>query len=171
MPAHTSHLAVISDRAALVWVLENQRIAFPRPRYHHIFPALASGDVLYLYTTRGCYKNPTRDRGLVIGAASVTGALVTADNALRVGDRELPLEAPVELQCLAPVGEGIDLASEVNRMSSFPKPEAWSVYLRRSLFQITEHDARRFDKLLSRYQAAPRTLLAGYRQRAKVSAA
>lgn len=171
MPHQNPHLAVIGDREALVWVLENERIAFPRPRYHHIFPTLAEGDVLYLYTTRGCYKNPTRDRGLVIGSAVVGGPMTTAEDPLHIGDRELPLEAPITVQTLAPVERGIHLADEVARLSSFPKPASWSVYLRRSLLQLTEKDAQRFDRLLRPYAGRATDQLAGYRHKAKVNAA
>lgn len=170
MALRNPHLAVIGDREALVWVLENLRVAFPQPRYHHIFPTLETGDVLYLYTTRGCYKNPTRDRGLVIGSAAVTAQMGTAAHPLRVRGRELPLEAPIEISSLAPVGEGIDLAAEVAHMTSFPKPETWSVYLRRSLFRITEKDAKRFDRMLEPHAGAWDQRLAGYRHKAKVDA-
>lgn len=171
MAHQNPHLAVIGDREALVWVLENERIAFPRPRYHHIFPTLGPEDVLYLYTTRGCYKNPTRDRGLIIGSAIVTGPMGKSEQPLHVRDRELPLEAPISVQALAPVDEGINLADEVARLTSFPKPDSWSVYLRRSLFHLTEKDAQRFDRLLRPYAGQWSNRLAGYRHKAKVDAA
>lgn len=171
MAHQNPHLAVIGDREALIWVLENQRVAFPRPRYHHIFPTLQPGDVLYLYTTRGCYKNPTRDRGLIIGSATVTEPMGTSEEPLHVRERELPLEAPIAIKSLAPVGDGINLADEVARMTSFPKPDSWSVYLRRSLFQITEKDAQRFDRLLRPYAGPWTDRVAGYRHKAKVDAA
>lgn len=171
MEPQNPHLAVIGDRDALVWVLESSRVAFPRPRYHRIFPRLSPGDALYLYTTRGCYRNPTRDRGLVIGSATVTGYLSESEKPLHVRDRELPLEAPITITALAPVGEGIDLAEEVTRMSSFAKPESWSVYLRRSLKAMSQADAARFDRLLSSHSSFGAERISGYRLKAKVRAA
>lgn len=171
MAHQNPHLAMIGDREALVWVLERQRVAFPQPRYYHIFPTLQPGDVLYLYTTRGCYRNPTRDRGMVIGAATVASAVTTSETPLTVGDRELPLEASIEIRALAPVDAGIDLAAQVAQLTSFPKPESWSVYLRRSLYPITEQDAQRFDRLLRPHTGRWEGLLSGYRRKAKVDAA
>lgn len=171
MAHQNAHLVVIGDREALVWVLENEQVAFPDPRYRNLFPALELGDVLYLYTTRGCFKNPTRDRGRVIGSATVSAAMARSSHPLHVRDRELPLQAPIDINVLASVDDGIDLAHEIPHMTSFPKPDTWSVYLRRSLFPITETDARRFDQLLASFTGPWDQRLDGYRLKAKVAAA
>ena len=65
----TVSLLVISDREPLSWLLTEQRWALTTGR---AAKAPAEGDELLLYTTRGCYRNPTRDRGLVMGRATVT---------------------------------------------------------------------------------------------------
>ena len=59
------HLLVIGEREALVWVLSEQRMAFPAHRAAEAV-ALAPGGLLLIYTTRGCFHNPTRDRGRVV---------------------------------------------------------------------------------------------------------
>jgi hypothetical protein len=66
--ARPAALLLISDREALAWVLSEQQFAFPQGRVKSI-PPVGSG--VLLYTTRGCYRNPTRDRGLVMGLATV----------------------------------------------------------------------------------------------------
>jgi hypothetical protein len=62
---------VIGDARPLAWVLAEQRMAFPTWRRHQV-AALEIGDELFIYTTRGCFHNPNRDRGLVIGLALVS---------------------------------------------------------------------------------------------------
>lgn len=167
MPHNNPHLAIIGDRQALGWVLKEQRLAFPEPRYHHIFPALKAGDQLYLYTTRGCYRNPGRDRGLVIGTATVMGDLERPLTSRVVRDRELPLEVPVQIETLAPLGDGVNVADTVGNMTSFPKPESWSVYLRRSLYSLTEHDAALLDRKLRKHAGQHDANLDGYLVRAR----
>ena len=80
-PTMNYWLCTIGDRDALWWVLSEQRMAFPMKRRRRTLDELEAGDALYLYTTRGAFGNPTRDRGRVIGRA-------TADQAVR------PLDAP-----------------------------------------------------------------------------
>ena len=70
------YLLVIGDRAALAWVLAEQRMAFPALRRSQAM-ALEIGDELLVYTTRGCFRNPGRDRGRVMGLAKVTTHVVT----------------------------------------------------------------------------------------------
>jgi hypothetical protein len=53
-------LLIVSDRKPLAWLRE-QRFAVPAGRASS---APAKGTRLLLYTTRGCYRNPGRDRGL-----------------------------------------------------------------------------------------------------------
>lgn len=160
------HLAIIGDRAALAWVLREQRIAFPEPRYRNAFPHLDENDQLYLYTTRNCYKNPGRDRGLVISRARVVSEMTRTEEPRVVGDRELPLEASLDVEALAPARDGIDLAATVPQLTSFPKPDAWAIYLRRSLFRLTEHDATLFDQQLKNHVGQREHNLEGYLQRA-----
>jgi hypothetical protein len=143
-------LAVVADRRALAWVLEHATVAFPEPR-SRILPFRA-GDSIYLYTTRGCFRNPTRDRSRIIGKALALTDLRVNEDPVRFGDRSFPLEVRVRIDSLAPVGDGINFADLVPQLTSFPKPERWSVYLRRSAFSITPKDARRFDRLLAPFE-------------------
>ena len=63
-----SYLLPISDREPLIWILREQKTALPRYRRRDA-ERLTTGDRILLYTTRGCFRNPTRDRGRVIGVA------------------------------------------------------------------------------------------------------
>lgn len=166
---HNPHLAVLGDRVALGWVLANQRIAFPEPRYRSQFRSFVSGDRLYLYTTRGCFKNPTRDKGRIIGVATVTADMATSDEPLVIGDRTLPFEAQVRVESLAPFGEGIDVALMAGSLSCFPKPANWSVYLRRSVVPLTTADARLIDRQLKVVAGSREGNMDGYMSRARTS--
>lgn len=162
------HIAVIGDRKALAWVLTDQRIAFPEPRYKNLFPSLRKGDVLYLYTTRGCFKNPSRDRGRIIGKAVATTDMALNDDPVAFRDRELPYELGIKIESLAPFGEGIDVSEHIDAMTSFPKPERWSVYLRRSLLAVTAKDAKLFDKLLKPHEGRLNDNIGEYQLRARI---
>jgi hypothetical protein len=65
-----AYLMLIAERDALAWVIRSSRAAFPANRSTDA-QQLSPGDVLLLYTTRGCYHNPSRDRGRVIGEAEI----------------------------------------------------------------------------------------------------
>jgi hypothetical protein len=67
-----AYLRVLGERRALAWVLGSRRIAFPEQRRADA-QALQVDDRLFLYATRGCFHNPGRDLGRVIGTASVAG--------------------------------------------------------------------------------------------------
>jgi hypothetical protein len=74
------YVLVIGDREPLAWILTESTMAFPES-YSHA-SGLKTGDRLFLYTTRGCFRNPTKDRSRVIGEVRVS--------------REVgPLDAPI----------------------------------------------------------------------------
>ncbi len=76
--APATHLLIINAHEPLAWVLENQRMAFPTGRTQQSF-SLRKGDEILLYTTRGCFGNPTRDLGRVIGLAIIISKVRTLD--------------------------------------------------------------------------------------------
>src|SRR4051794_39274276 len=91
-------LAVIGDRRALGWVLTKGIVAFPAPRKR--LPAFETGDSIYLYTTRGCFKNPVRDRSRIIGKAVALTDLRVNEDPVRFGERSFPLEVRVRIESL-----------------------------------------------------------------------
>ncbi|MDR3202381.1 MAG: hypothetical protein LBT54_04535 [Bifidobacteriaceae bacterium] len=159
------HLAVLSDRVAVGWVLENQRIAFPEPRYKHQFRRFVVDDTLYLYTTRGCFKNPAQDQGRIVGKATLTEDMVTAEHPVAFLERTMPYEAPIRVDLLAPVGEGVPLAGLADRLSCFPKPDHWAAYLRRSVVPLSQADASLIDAALAPGARTLAECLEGYLER------
>ncbi len=79
----------IADREPLAWIVREQRTAFAEHRAREA-ASLTAGDVLLLYTTRGCFRNSTRDRGRVIGRAIVMAPAERLAEAVVFGGREFP---------------------------------------------------------------------------------
>jgi hypothetical protein len=135
-----SYLLILGDRQAIAWVLREQRMAFPATSRAEV-NRLAVGDELLIYTTRGAYRNPTRDRGRVIGTASVASAVEQLDAPVEFGGREFPRGCAITVTSLVPWGDGVELQPLVDRLAAFPNPRAWSIQLRRPLLHLPRRDA------------------------------
>ncbi|MCS7007277.1 MAG: hypothetical protein NZL88_06960 [Gaiellaceae bacterium] len=143
------YLLPIADREPLSWILREQRTAFGEHRAREA-QALEVGDVLYLYTTRGCFRNPTRDRGRVIGRATVKTPARRAPRAPAFGGREFPYVVELAIDSLAPLREGLKLAPLVPRLPrTFPDPRSWSVRLRRALVALDPDEAALVERELA----------------------
>jgi hypothetical protein len=143
-----SYLLPIADREPLIWILRTRRTAFPiyrRPEAE----GLTKGDVLLLYSTRGCFHNPTRDRGRVIGIATVKRRVRELAEPIRFGAREFPIGVDLAFQALAPRNEGVELAPLVAELpKTFANPAAWSATLRRALVPFDDGEAQQIIKEL-----------------------
>ncbi|MCC2265542.1 MULTISPECIES: hypothetical protein [Streptomyces] len=135
-----THLVIISDREPLAWVLGTQRMAFPAGRAASGLPA--EGDQALPYTTRGCYRNPTRDRGRVMGLAVVTSPVETLTEPVVFGERRFTSGCALRVEGLAPVRDGVVLADLVPRLEVFPEERSWSIRMRRASLPLPPADAR-----------------------------
>jgi predicted RNA-binding protein len=135
----TDYLLPIADREPLRWIVAEQQTAVGAHRRRDA-ERLRPGDRLFLYTTRGCFRNPTRDRGRVIGIAAVISAPRETSQPIIFGGREFPLEIPLRIECITRFGEGVELVPLVQRLKTFPNKKAWSVYLRRALVPLAQED-------------------------------
>jgi hypothetical protein len=136
----STHLVIISDRAALSWVVTEQRMAFPAGR-SKLARELEPGDQVLLYTTRGCFGNPTRDLGRVVGQATVASAAQVLTEPVRFGERSFTEGFGLNFQGLAPFREGVVLRDLVPRLAVFPDPATWSVRMRRTALALPPADA------------------------------
>lgn len=144
----TAYLLIVGDRDALGWILTASRTAFPSRNRAEV-SALRAGDRLYLYTTRGCFKNPTRDRGRVIGTATVSSAVVALDDVPSFGGRTFPVGCQLRLGPVAPLHHGVDLAPIAPSLDAFARLGSnWSIGLRRPLVALKGSDAARLEGLL-----------------------
>jgi hypothetical protein len=149
MRAVADYLLPIADREPLAWIIAHQRTAVGLHRRREA-EALRSGDQVFLYTTRGCFRNPTRDRGRVIGAALVRGRAREVSTPKRFADREYPIEIDLRIMSLALRGAGVELAPLVAHLESFPNRQGWSAYIRRALVPLTPGDATKIASALER---------------------
>jgi hypothetical protein len=137
----TSYLLPIADRVPLMWILRERKTAFPSYR-HRDAARLEKGDRLLLYTTRGCFRNPPRDRGRVIGIAKVERGAQALAESVRFGSREFPIGVDIQLETLVARDDGVMLAPLVPELPrTFPNPAAWSATMRRALVPIDDEEA------------------------------
>jgi hypothetical protein len=136
----SDYLLPIADREPLAWIIEQQRTAVGAHRRTEA-EKLDPGDRILLYTTRGCFRNPTRDRGLIIGQADVVNPARVLPEPMCFRGREYPIGVDLRIRSLAPIRHGVELAPIVGQLQSFPNKKAWSGYLRRALVPITASDA------------------------------
>jgi hypothetical protein len=148
------YLAPIAGREPLAWILSTQQTAFGENRAREA-QALEVGDVLFLYTTRGCFRNPTRDRGRVIGRATVKAQARRVGRPPSFSGRQFPYVIELEIGSLARLREGLELAPLVPRLKrTFPDPKSWSVRMRRALVPLHSADAVVIERELRPYVVA-----------------
>ncbi|MGW3437953.1 hypothetical protein ACWDB3_12330 [Streptomyces bacillaris] len=132
-----THLIIIGDREPLAWVLERQCMAFPARRTTGL---PKQGDEVLLYTTRGCYRTPGRDRGRIMGLATVTSKVSPLQEPISFGDRHFTSGCTLRVHGLAPRHEGVVLADLVPQLQVFPEPGSWSARMRRASLELPEPD-------------------------------
>ena len=96
-------LLLISDREPLAWLLTTGRFAVPSNRGASVPPV---GSTLFVYMTRGCYRNPGRDRGRIIGIATVTEGVAHLAEPVEFRGRQFTEGFAVEIQGIAPYRRG-----------------------------------------------------------------
>jgi hypothetical protein len=138
---HTaSYLLIISEAQALRWIVSNRRMAFAAHRTRDA-GRIAVGDRLLMFTTRGCFHNPTRDRSRLVGEAEVSSAVTTLDEPLEIAGRQFASACDLALLTLARLREGCEFAPLVKHLSIFPDERSWPVRLRRTLVSLPTSDA------------------------------
>jgi hypothetical protein len=163
--APQTYLLILGHREGLAWVLRNSRMAFTESRAAE-GAQLTVGDRLFLYTSRGCFGNPTRDRGRVIGEAGVTSALRRRREPMEITEQQFTHDCQIELKSLAPFREGVVIADLVDQLEAFPDRRSWSFRLRRPLLPLPRPDvaliarelrrvARPVEETVADYLAAP----------------
>jgi hypothetical protein len=159
----SAYMAILGDREALGWVLREQKMVFGPERWR-LWRSLKQGDALALYTTRQCFRNPTRDRGRVIATASLISSLQKLKTPICFRDRSYEFYCDLDIDQLAPWGEGPELVNMVPRLNTFPT--AWRSHIRRSLVQLDEHDYGVITTTLATEAMARNEALDGYLTRA-----
>ena len=164
-----TYLLIIGERRALAWVVEHERMAFAANRASSALQ-LAVGDELLLYTTRGAFHNPTRDRGRIMGSATVASEVQPFDQPIQVAGREFTHGCDIEILSLAPYRQGVDLADRVAELDVFPDPASWSARMRTTLLPLGRSDATRLRRALRSVAEDPRLHRVEYAQSPGVAA-
>jgi hypothetical protein len=142
-------------------------MAFPTARRSEV-RSLERGDELFIYTTRGAFKNPARDRGRVIGTARVDSEVAELEHSVSFGGRDYPVGCKLELGPLARFGGGVELAPLVPELDAFAGAgNAWSIRLRRPLLRLKERDAKRLRRELDKVITDTKLNVAGVQEYAR----
>jgi hypothetical protein len=159
-------LLVIGDHEPLAWILTTGHMAFPAGR-GQLVRQLSAGDRLFLYTTRRCFHAPARDRGRVIGEATVATAVKMLSEPIVFGPNSFPVGCDLTITGLAARGSGPQLAAMVHELNVFPDPRSWGIRMRRVLVPLDTHDAELVHEELEPVMSAPEIHLAEYTRAVK----
>lgn len=111
---------------------------------------------------RGAWRNPTRDRGRLIGTATVASAVRVLDPPVEIAGRHFYSGCRLDITGVVPYPGGLELQLLVPRLAAFPKPHAWSIYLRRPLLRLTADDYALLDRELRPLLVGRRNALQSY---------
>lgn len=156
-----AYILVLSDRDAVVWVVREQRMAFPTRRLAQV-QRLQRGDHLFLYATRSAFHNPSRDRGRIFGEAEVATAVTVLDQPVELAGREFTSGCDLKIRTLAAMRQGVELAPLVPELAAFPDGHSWAVRLRRPLVPIAGGDATILRLALKGSAGLPAAVLDSY---------
>lgn len=95
-------------------------------------------DRLVLYTSRGAFHNPTRDRAQVIGLGIATSE--PRNRQVVVAGRRYERSFGLEIARISEPRQGLDFASLVPRLDFITKKSSWGGALRRPVVRISEKD-------------------------------
>ena len=125
---------------------------------------LALGDRLFLYTTRGCFRNPKTGRSRVIGEVTVSGQVGPLESSVSFGERTYTVGCPLEITGLVDRGDGVDMVDSWGELDLFAglEPQTWGVRMRRVLVPISPRDAGVLHRKLSRRMKDPNTARPSY---------
>jgi hypothetical protein len=141
------YLVPISNEDALRWVLRTQQTAVPKLR-ERAAADLKPRDRILVYASRGCFRNPTRDRGRVIAEARVLAPPTRLDPPVIFGGRIYSVGFRFRIEYLAKKHHGVELAPLIASLATFPDPASWSARLRSALVRLTPADAKSLSQLL-----------------------
>lgn len=125
---------MLGNRTAMEWVIDRGRMAVgPRVR---TLPAI--GDRLVLYTSRGAFHNPTRDRAQIL-ALGVTSS--EPDNRrVVVAGAAYARSFAIDIDVMAEPRRGLDFLPLVPRLDFIHNRASWGGALRRPVVHIGDKD-------------------------------
>jgi hypothetical protein len=128
---------VIGERNALHWVLAEQRMAF---REHVNTDRLKPGDSIVVYATRGCWHNPTRDRGQVAAVGTIASPVVPSS--VDVSGEIMPYSCRLALEVVLPERHGVPFDTLVTRLPLTRSRTHWGPLLRHTIVKLSAMDIK-----------------------------
>ncbi len=138
-------MIVLGDRDAISWVVASRRMAF---REHVPTNELRVGDQVLLYSTRGAFKNPTRDEPQIFAAGFFASRV--EHSRVAVAGETFTKWCRLEITHLLPPREGIGFRPFVPRLRFIKNKETWPAALRRTLIRLPERDFKVLARALER---------------------
>lgn len=168
MEKTAAYLLVLGEREAILWVLSNERMAFPATPRREV-SALQPGDELVLLTTRNAYHNPTRDRTRVIGTATVQSKITQLNPQVEIASRTFASGCQIKLETLAPYSTGPEIGLLAPQIHALRGNKNWGMLLRKPLVPIDESDVILLKRELQSHLRPLDESLLTYSSRIKVS--
>lgn len=137
-------MIVLGDRDAIAWVLSHQQMAVTS----RVAALPGVGDPVALYTTRGAFKNPTRDRAQVIGLGTVVQAPVVKD--ITIAGRTYAKSFGLRFDLLAELRQGLPFEPLVPKLGFIGNKTSWGGAVRRPVVRLPEAD---FTLIANRFRA------------------
>jgi len=142
-------LTVLGDAAGAHWVLETRRMAFSSGQAARAL-TIRPGDVLFLYTSRGAFNNPTRDEAQLIGLSRILTPVARLRKPVVIADREFVIGCRLQIELALPLRGGVPFRPLVRRMQFIPRKDIWGAYMRPSLIRLGPRDAQVLREALQR---------------------
>jgi hypothetical protein len=158
------YLLVLRDADGLAYVLREHQVAFTPKRR---FP-LTRGDIVFLYTTRAIFRNPSAGRGLIIGRTEIVSDVVKFEHRLGIADRTYTSGCHVAITGLVPLDEGVELRQIADELETFhPHPRRWASRIYSSLVQLSPKDASVIQEKIQPLLQDPENVSQAYISRAE----
>lgn len=140
----TSYLTVLGSAETVRWVLNEERMAFSEYTGKRVASRLAHGDRLFFYASSKCWNGFERARagpGLVIGDATILTDIGPLPRKISIGGRGFTHCCELLFDRLAPIGEGIGLASLADRLQFLSGRSNYGQALQRTPILLSNSDA------------------------------
>jgi hypothetical protein len=139
-------LIILSEKTALEWVLQHQRMAF---RAHVPTTALRLGAPIALYVARGAFHSPKRDESHIAALGQIASEV--RSEPVEVAGEWYQSWCGLTLELSSPLRRGLPFRPLVDQLEFIKKKQGWSMYLKRTLVQISDRDFSIIKQTFIRY--------------------